>query len=166
MLGDQTVSPGTKIAVLINTSASTPFSRSVRTSFTKTASQAIHDSNNLQSDALDPTADIHFYDPIIAQSYPDPSYYDLIILSGGTADVRDPEPWVEKMLAFIRYLAENFPEKKMVGICWGHQAICAALGGTVRAMEQPEVGVSSGYPACVSEEPTDPSYSLESGYVN
>ncbi|KAJ9257385.1 hypothetical protein DTO027B5_3900 [Paecilomyces variotii] len=141
MLEDQAASPGTRIAILMNTSSSIPFFRFVRTSFTTTASQAVNDLGGLNPGVLDPTADIHFYDPIVAQSYPDPSYYDLIILSGGTADVRNPEPWVEKMLAYIRHLAESFPEKKMVGICWGHQAICAALGGTVIAMEEPELGI-------------------------
>lgn len=141
MLENQTLASGIRIAVLLNTSASTPYFSSVQSSFTTTASQAINDPKGLNLGKLGPRADIHFYDPIVAQSYPDPAYYDLIILSGGTADVRNPEPWVEKMLAFIRHVVQSFPEKKMVGICWGHQAICAALGGTVTVMEEPEVGV-------------------------
>ncbi|UPX14395.1 Glucosinolate gamma-glutamyl hydrolase [Ascochyta rabiei] len=34
-----------------------------------------------------PGAQVDFFDPIEVQIYPEPGQYDLIVLSGGTADV-------------------------------------------------------------------------------
>lgn len=86
---------------------------------------------------------VDFYDPIVAQTYPDPSAYDLIILSGGTADPMGSEPWVLKVQSFIRQTVSSFPRKKILGICWGHQTICVAFGGIVIDMDGPEIGVTN-----------------------
>ncbi|KAK7538553.1 putative copper/iron-regulated glutamine amidotransferase [Phyllosticta citribraziliensis] len=101
--------------------------------------------------AVAPGAQLDFYDPIEAQEYPADAgaAYDLIILSGGTADINAPEPWVLKMLQFVRQLvkarAEGRTGAKVVGICWGHQAVHVALGGRMEAMgaSGPEMGVTT-----------------------
>src|ERR1700712_4049769 len=56
--------------------------------------------NSLNSYSCPPIID--FYDPIITQQYPDPVGYDLIILSGGTADPMGHDPWVLKLQKFLR----------------------------------------------------------------
>ena len=91
--------------------------------------------------------DVHitFFDPIELQDYPVlTDNYDLIILSGGNADHHASIPWVLKMREFIKATILNRPQQKIVGICWGHQAIHQALGGEVRLLDAPEVGRQHG----------------------
>lgn len=90
--------------------------------------------------AVEPDAQITYFDPIERQAYPELSdNYDLIILSGGNAEHNGNVPWVLKMQAFIRAVAQNRPLQKLVGICWGHQAIHKSLGGTVDYRKEAEV---------------------------
>lgn len=64
------------------------------------------------------------------EEYPDDiSCYDFFITSGSRASVYDDEPWIQRLIDFIRKLDRN--EKKLIGICFGHQAIAVALDGQV-----------------------------------
>ena len=125
-----------RIAVLLNGLAS-PNTAGIKASF----ETAIASASSLNSDASPPT--ITFYDPIIAQIHPDPSKYDLIVLSGGTADPMGSDPWVLKLQNYLRTTVKDFPKQKIVGICWGHQTTCISFGGSVASMEgAAEIGVT------------------------
>jgi len=52
------------------------------------------------------------------------------------------DPWVLKLQEYLRRTVKEFPKQKIVGICWGHQTICVAFGGTVRKMAAAEIGVT------------------------
>jgi GMP synthase-like glutamine amidotransferase len=121
-----TVSAPFKAAVLINSiSALDP---AFRAAFQERISSAC------------PGAQVDFFDPIEAQIYPEPAQYDLIVLSGGTADVMAKDiPWVLKMQDFLRTTVEKCPTQKILGICWGHQTINIAFGGVVGPMDKFEV---------------------------
>jgi GMP synthase-like glutamine amidotransferase len=121
-----TVSAPFKAAVLINSiSALDP---AFRAAFQERISSAC------------PGAQVDFFDPIEAQIYPEPAQYDLIVLSGGTADVMAKDiPWVLKMQDFLRTTVEKCPTQKILGICWGHQTIHIAFGGVVGSMDKFEV---------------------------
>lgn len=54
---------------------------------------------------------------------------DAYITSGSRHGVSDQLPWIQLFEEFIRHL--NAAQKKMVGICFGHQMIAKALGGKV-----------------------------------
>lgn len=55
--------------------------------------------------------------------------FDAFIVTGSPAFVDDDNGWITRLLDDIRTLhAANVP---LVGLCFGHQAIIAALGGTV-----------------------------------
>lgn len=53
--------------------------------------------------------------------------HDALIITGSPAGVYEPLPWIADLLEFIRLA----PDTKMVGICFGHQAMAEALGGKV-----------------------------------
>jgi GMP synthase-like glutamine amidotransferase len=114
------------VAVLMNGYPS-PYSSSATDSF----ASAIR--------AASPAAQIDFYDPIEKQVYPDQARYDLLVLSGGTEDPSGDRSWVRKMQAFLRRTVASQPALKIVGVCWGHQTLCVAFGGTVGAMLKAEV---------------------------
>ncbi|KAJ0116655.1 hypothetical protein J7T55_009805 [Diaporthe amygdali] len=65
------------------------------------------------------------------ETIPDPSSYELVILSGGYVNLlEDEQPkWVLDVLEMIRQIAGGNLQTKLLGICWGHQAIHRALGG-------------------------------------
>jgi GMP synthase-like glutamine amidotransferase len=54
--------------------------------------------------------------------------HDAYIISGSPAGVYDPLPWISQLTAFIR---AAHGRARLVGICFGHQAMAQALGGEV-----------------------------------
>lgn len=91
--------------------------------------------------AARPGTQIDFFDPIEAQTYPEPGRYNLIVLTGGgTADANAEDiPWVLKMREFLTKTAETCPKQKITGVCWGHEIIQIAFGGAIGPMNGPEV---------------------------
>lgn len=63
----------------------------------------------------------------------DPAGFDAYVVTGSPASVYDPIPWVEDLLAFLRDLD---PAKRLVGLCFGHQALAQAFGGRVARSER------------------------------
>ena len=62
-----------------------------------------------------------------AGELPDPGNHDAVLITGSPAGVYDPLPWIPGLLDFIRAAKDS----RMVGICFGHQAMAEALGGKV-----------------------------------
>jgi GMP synthase-like glutamine amidotransferase len=50
----------------------------------------------------------------------------------------EPEPWAHAMLDWIR--AADAQDVPILGICFGAQALAAALGGSVHRLARPEIG--------------------------
>ncbi len=64
------------------------------------------------------------------QHYPDdPTAFDLFITTGSKASAYWDEPWIQRLIEFVRQLDKL--GCKLVGICFGHQIIALALGGRV-----------------------------------
>ena len=57
----------------------------------------------------------------------DPNAYDAYLITGSPAGVYDPLPWIEPLKEFL--LAAK--DRKMVGVCFGHQIMAEAFGGHV-----------------------------------
>ena len=111
-------SSATQIAILINTDES-PYIQLFKESF-----------RNIFI-GLSPSPMVTFYTPPVTQIFPDPSNYDLLIIGGGTYVVDETTPWVVSELEFLKTTVRNYPNLKFVGICFGHQKISQAFGGSL-----------------------------------
>lgn len=71
---------------------------------------------------------------------PEPGMHSHVILSGSESSITEPEGWALRELGWVRQLAERGVH--ILGSCWGHQLIAAALGGPtcVRRSPTPEFG--------------------------
>src|SRR5688572_1031114 len=59
--------------------------------------------------------------------------HPAFLITGSAAGVYEPLPWIAPLLAFLR---EARGKAKLVGICFGHQAMAEALGGRVEKSER------------------------------
>lgn len=65
--------------------------------------------------------------------WPDPVAFDGAVITGSAAGVYEDDPWIGALLDWIR-LAKG--ELKLVGVCFGHQAMAQALGGRVEKSDK------------------------------
>src|SRR5690349_21091090 len=64
---------------------------------------------------------------------PGPDAHPAFLVTGSAAGVYEPLPWIAPLLGFLR---EARGRTKLVGICFGHQAMAEALGGRVEKSER------------------------------
>lgn len=94
--------------------------------------------------------------PDVRFAFPDPGEWDLIVPMGAPWGVNDPEvaSWVVPELRWLaRAHAMGVP---VLGVCFGGQALAAALGGRVERAPRPEMGwveVESDDPGLVGAGP-------------
>ncbi|MFG3594849.1 type 1 glutamine amidotransferase [Bradyrhizobium sp. RDI18] len=65
---------------------------------------------------------------------PDIEELEAILITGSSAGVYDPFDWITPLEEFVRMAHDK--QVPMVGVCFGHQLIAQALGGTVRKSEK------------------------------
>jgi GMP synthase-like glutamine amidotransferase len=61
-----------------------------------------------------------------------------VVLGSDRSVHDDPPEWVAQEIRWLRALVEA--ERPVLGLCFGGQALAAALGGEVRRAAQPEIG--------------------------
>ncbi|KAF4447795.1 nonribosomal peptide synthetase [Fusarium austroafricanum] len=85
-----------------------------------------------------PHAEINVHAPIQGDFFPDLETHDLIILTGGPFNLLQHErpSWVINTLNYIQLATANRTKPKILGICWGQQAIALALGGALGKSER------------------------------
>ena len=78
--------------------------------------------------------------PPLGEALPEPGLHTHVILSGSEASIVERAAWAEAELRWVRRAAAA--GVRLLGSCWGHQLIAAALGGPrcVRRALTPEVG--------------------------
>lgn len=64
---------------------------------------------------------------------PDPAAFDAAIITGSSAGVYETDAWIGELLDWIR---DAKGRTKLVGVCFGHQAMAQALGGRVEKSER------------------------------
>ncbi len=78
---------------------------------------------------IDNTLEFTFYQALHGQLPESVDECDAYLTTGSKHSVNDDLPWIDNLIHFITLLDES--KKKLVGICFGHQLIAKALGGSV-----------------------------------
>lgn len=76
---------------------------------------------------VDPGLEFRVYDVMQGEYPQDVNEVDAYLITGSKFSVYEDRPWIHALMDFIRRLHDE--EMKIVGICFGHQAIAHALGG-------------------------------------
>jgi GMP synthase-like glutamine amidotransferase len=90
---------------------------------------------------LQVVAEEAFAVPVVAVAFPDPLDYDAVVPLGAPWSVYDVATigsWVGDELRFLRRAHDG--GVPVLGICFGGQALAAALGGSVELAAEPELG--------------------------
>ncbi|MDG1474516.1 MAG: GMP synthase, partial [Porticoccaceae bacterium] len=59
---------------------------------------------------------------------------DAYLITGSKTGVYDEVPWIQPLSQFVQRCHQN--EKKLIGICFGHQLVAHALGGLAAKADQ------------------------------
>ena len=70
--------------------------------------------------------------------FPDPGAYDGLVVTGSRASVYWDDPWITEARQWAAGAVEA--DSPALGICWGHQLLADAVGGTVEPMDEYELG--------------------------
>ncbi|MFW5919377.1 MAG: type 1 glutamine amidotransferase [Halanaeroarchaeum sp.] len=73
--------------------------------------------------------------------FPDGFDFDLIIVTGSTARIGDPEPWFGPLADYLRRAVRS--GTPTLGVCFGHQFLADLFGGTVASLPNRQVTVST-----------------------
>lgn len=82
-------------------------------------------------------ADISVF-PVSEERLPSGYGFDGVVVSGSRSSVYDDEGWIDATREWVRTAVDR--ELPALGICWGHQLLADALGGTVEPMGEYELG--------------------------
>ena len=111
---------------IIETGTVSPANRARHGSFPQMFEQLLGEAN--------PSASFTTVRLIDGEALPDPATLEAILITGSSAGVYDDLDWIAPLERFVRAAYDaNVP---MAGICFGHQLIAQALGGTVRKSDK------------------------------
>lgn len=68
-----------------------------------------------------------FFDTRLNQYPSDIEKHQAYIITGSASTAHENLPWIQELKSFIRCLHKA--QKKILGVCFGHQVLAAALGG-------------------------------------
>lgn len=77
--------------------------------------------------------DIQVFDVQAGPLPPDPAAFQGVIVTGSAAGVYDDLPWIPPLLEWLRRARGR---TRLVGVCFGHQAMAQAFGGRVEPSDR------------------------------
>jgi len=83
------------------------------------------------AEMLGPGFEVQSFD-VAAGEFPDPAAHEAVLITGSPAGVYEDLDWLTGLFDFIRAAKDS----KMVGVCFGHQAMAEALGGLVEKSDK------------------------------
>lgn len=83
-------------------------------------------------DLLGEAFDFETFD-VQAGQWPEAGAFDAAIITGSAAGVYEDAPWIGDLLDWIRAAKGR---TRLIGVCFGHQAMAEALGGRVEKSER------------------------------
>lgn len=99
---------------------------------------AAHDgADNRRNFRRELDADLVEYD-VVDGDLPDSFAFDGCVLTGSRASVYREEPWIGDLRAWVGDAVDH--GVPFLGVCFGHQLLADALGGTVEPMDEYEIG--------------------------
>lgn len=97
---------------------------------------ASEDANTPRNFRRELDADLAEFD--VHEEVPETYGFDAAIITGSRASVYWDEPWISPLKEWVAEAVER--GMAVLGICYGHQVLAAALGGTVEDMGEYEIG--------------------------
>ncbi|KAJ3674658.1 hypothetical protein LUZ60_005274 [Juncus effusus] len=71
--------------------------------------------------------------------------FDGFVVTGSCSDAHGNEPWILDLVDLLRKVNEK--KKKVLGICFGHQILCRALGGRTGRAKAWDLGITCIHPS-------------------
>lgn len=79
---------------------------------------------------------LSIYDVVNKQEYPDLEAIDAIVMSGSKHTAYHNDPWILKLVEFVKGILDGQQRVRVLGICFGHQIVGRAVGGVVKSSEE------------------------------
>lgn len=74
----------------------------------------------------------------VREELPETFAFDAAVVTGSRASVYWDEPWIDALVEWVDEATDR--ELPLLGVCFGHQVLAEALGGTVEDMGEYEIG--------------------------
>ncbi|GAA0459494.1 type 1 glutamine amidotransferase [Halococcus dombrowskii] len=74
----------------------------------------------------------------VREELPETFAFDAAVVTGSRASVYWDEPWIDALVEWVDEATDR--DMPLLGVCFGHQVLAEALGGTVEDMGEYEIG--------------------------
>ena len=106
------------------------------------------DSNTRRNFRRELDAELVEYD-VTSNITPPHVEFDGIVITGSRSSVYWDEPWIQTLITYVTEAIQK--QLPVLGVCYGHQVLASAIGGTVSDMGEYELGYRE-----ITQRATDP----------